>query len=497
MSFTNVEATAAAFQVGRVGAQVAKTTERLSSGKRINLPNVDPGGLSLHAKLSCTNLRHRAAMQNLSNALSHAQQQEGLIRQALNLFQRMGQLATLATDELISAQDRENYDKELQELTREYGQYFFKEFGGKRLFGITGACGTASIKLAGSGAGTAAERAFEVETFSGAGTVKWDQFSYGIPDLYQVYHGDTLIHERVTGANFLPAYVGGLHSGNFMDVSEYRGNNYKPEPFQDFGEDGVAGTMDKGEGNGEYDFGEPFTDQASGTRDGAPILNGNYDGRGQLEQDWIAAQAWSVNEPGNPAPANEAGARSVFKFGPDGRDVNGNPYSTTSTKLRFVINPGGATVSDIDLTPNITEWEHSVEILPESNETDFSVLSDGFGNEISLKNVNLAVFSGYDLTTVSKANEALHEIQHVTDCLTAELSQASANAQRLRKETEENSVRITNTEAAEGRIMDLDVAAEAITLAKHNIRQKSSVAVMAQAQVIPNTLLGLLIDGGL
>ena len=444
-----------------------------------------------------TNLRHQAAMQNLSNAISYSMQQESLVREALSLFERMGELAVMATDPIKNSQDRENYDKEMQGLSKEYDQYFLKEFNGRRLFGLTGSCGTAAIKLGGAGEGTAAERSYEVETFSGAGTVKWDQFAYAIPDLFRVYHGDALIHERVTGSTALPAYVGGLNSGNMADVSEYRGNDYKPEIFQDLGEDGVAATGDEGEGNGEYDFGEPFTDQSSGTKDGAPILNGNHDGHGSLQQAWISGQAWAVDEAGNPSPGNEAGARSVFKFGPDGRDVNGNAYTTTSTKLRFVVNEGGATVSDINLTPNVTEWEHSIEILPESNDKDFSVLSDGFGTEVNLTAVNLPLFSGYDLKTVSNAQSALKEIDHVIDCLTSELSQAAANVQRLEKETDENSRRMIATEAAEGRIMDLDMAAEASALAKHNIRYQGSVAVLAQAQIIPNTILGLLINGNL
>jgi flagellin-like hook-associated protein FlgL len=165
--------------------------------------------------------------------------------------------------------------------------------------------------------------------------------------------------------------------------------------------------------------------------------------------------------------------------------------------LQHYRNEGGATVSDINLTPNVTEWEHSIEILPESNDKDFSVLSDGFGTECTLANVNLPLFSGYDLKTVSNAQSALKEIDHVIDCLTRALSQAAANVQRLEKETDENSRRMIATEAAEGRIMDLDMAAEASALAKHNIRYQGSVAVLAQAQIIPNTILGLLINGNL
>ena len=50
----------------------------------------------------------------------------------------------------------------------------------------------------------------------------------------------------------------------------------------------------------------------------------------------------------------------------------------------------------------------------------------------------------------------------------------------------------TNLEAANGRIMDVDIAEESTRLAKYNILVQASAAMLAQANVTPNAALMLL-----
>ena len=50
----------------------------------------------------------------------------------------------------------------------------------------------------------------------------------------------------------------------------------------------------------------------------------------------------------------------------------------------------------------------------------------------------------------------------------------------------------TNLEAANGRIMDVDIAEESTRLAKYNILVQASAAMLSQANVTPNAALMLL-----
>jgi flagellin-like hook-associated protein FlgL len=497
LSFTNVESTVIARQMGTCAADLSYRTKRLSSGRRILNPVNDAGGFSFHAKLDSSNQRHHLAMQNLGNALSYSQSQTKLASVGMQFLDRMSQLTTMAMDSTLNSADRENYDKEMQELTKEYQNLFRKEFNGISLFDIASGCGTQSLKVSDSQAGTNEERVYEIDTINGSGVAKIDQFSSLIPDLFRVYHGDVLIHERVSGSSAFPSYIGGVNSGNAADVSEYFGDNYTPEPFQDVGEDGVGGTGDTGEGNGEYDIGEPFTDQSSGTRDGVPILNGNYDGYGPQEQAFLTAQGWTGSEGTNPTPGDQSGTRSVFKYGPNGTDINGNSYSTDSTILRVVINEGGASISDTDLSPQATEWEYEIEVIPESKNQIQSLMSDGHGTELNLTPVGLPSLFNSSINSVSRARDVLEEIKKAQVCLMGAISQASANVQRLNGEISENQARISSGEEAASRIMDLDVADESLKYAKAKLRFQSIASIISKAQIIPQAILSLLQKGNL
>ena len=50
----------------------------------------------------------------------------------------------------------------------------------------------------------------------------------------------------------------------------------------------------------------------------------------------------------------------------------------------------------------------------------------------------------------------------------------------------------TNLEAANGRIMDVDIASESTRLAKYNILVQASASMLSQANATPNTALMLL-----
>ena len=67
-----------------------------------------------------------------------------------------------------------------------------------------------------------------------------------------------------------------------------------------------------------------------------------------------------------------------------------------------------------------------------------------------------------------------------------------ATSNRLTFSEEHLQLTETNLKAANSRIMDVDVAEESTNLAKYNILSQASAAVLAQANMAPNTALMLL-----
>ena len=76
----------------------------------------------------------QAQITSLQNAVSFSQSQRGALSVAMSIFDRMGELAVLATDPILSASDRKNLDLEFNEL-RDLSKQIGKEnFNGKKLY---------------------------------------------------------------------------------------------------------------------------------------------------------------------------------------------------------------------------------------------------------------------------------------------------------------------------------------------------------------------------
>jgi flagellin len=109
---TNSTARNASNHLLRATHSLAKSLSKLSSGRRISTPADDAGGLSFGYKVHSTLSRNNQIRQNLGNATSFLQVQEGALGMVGKIINRMTVLKTMYADSTKSAGDLENYDKE-------------------------------------------------------------------------------------------------------------------------------------------------------------------------------------------------------------------------------------------------------------------------------------------------------------------------------------------------------------------------------------------------
>src|SRR5258708_664543 len=83
-----------------------------TSGSKIGSPSDDAGGLAASMKLSAAAKRSGAAASNIGNAISFLQTQDGVMKVAGKILERMGELATLYTDPTKNSDDIANYSAE-------------------------------------------------------------------------------------------------------------------------------------------------------------------------------------------------------------------------------------------------------------------------------------------------------------------------------------------------------------------------------------------------
>ena len=135
---TNYSATVAANNLASSNSMLQKSLNRLSSGSKIVSPADDAGGLAVSMKLSAAARRSGAAVINVSNTVSYLQTQDGVLKVAGKVLDRMGELRTLYTDPTKNDTDKANYDAEFTSLQEQLRSLSAETFNGNALLGSTG-----------------------------------------------------------------------------------------------------------------------------------------------------------------------------------------------------------------------------------------------------------------------------------------------------------------------------------------------------------------------
>jgi flagellin len=132
---TNHAATIAANNLAQSNASLQKSLNRLSSGSRIVDPADDAGGLAVAMKISAAAKRSGAAATNIANAVSKLQTQDGALKTAGKILDRMSELKTLSLDATKNTNDVANYATEYTALSNELQELAKQKFNGTDLFG--------------------------------------------------------------------------------------------------------------------------------------------------------------------------------------------------------------------------------------------------------------------------------------------------------------------------------------------------------------------------
>src|SRR6056300_892068 len=80
--------------LGQAQSMLNQSLMRLSSGKRINRPSDDPGGLAVSMKLQNSLTVTAATKQNIDNAKSYTDTQDAALSSVGNILDRMSTLVT-------------------------------------------------------------------------------------------------------------------------------------------------------------------------------------------------------------------------------------------------------------------------------------------------------------------------------------------------------------------------------------------------------------------
>jgi flagellin len=131
---TNLSAQNAASQLMQSSANLSESLQRLSSGSKITSPASDSAGLAVSMKLTAQMARITAASNNVNNAVSFSQTQDGYAQQVNTALSRMSELAVLAQDVTKTTSDRALYQQEYSALGNYINNVSTQSFNGVSLF---------------------------------------------------------------------------------------------------------------------------------------------------------------------------------------------------------------------------------------------------------------------------------------------------------------------------------------------------------------------------
>jgi flagellin len=123
-----------ALQLGNAQSLLSKSLMRLSSGNRINKPSDDPGGLAVSMKLKHAITVTSATKNNVDNALSFTDTQDGALDSIASLLDRMSTIRVSYGSGTATSSDKSSYASEFKELQKSLNSFRSETFNSLSLF---------------------------------------------------------------------------------------------------------------------------------------------------------------------------------------------------------------------------------------------------------------------------------------------------------------------------------------------------------------------------
>jgi flagellin len=469
-------------------ANLQKSLARLSSGSKIVHPTDDAGGLSVAAKLEATLNRNARTQQNVQNALSFLQVQDGALSQVAGILDRMSELKVMSLDPTKNSTDLANYDTEFTQLQSQLSNIKSEDFNGIGLFNPNNNL-TVYTTEAGDSAGEPTVTASRNGVFQEVGNITYG----GATGSFAVQEYNAKVDYSADGTNEIATatavtYVKSTSSDGTVRLGYISDNDAKVDAA-------AAGDMS-------------FADAVTA---GAIVEISNVDAIYDYEADVVKSDIFRAGDAAG-GLSTHAGGEVVFD------DASGEFYISTGTTLIY----DGASESTAAATINTTagEFLKMGDYKAASDYTAYStseaydvgdIVSDGSDLYVAKAAVaaggalpsNTAASwtqltsyaqSGSDLLTTSNtlSNYTVGDFQTFIQATATARAQNGAESARLESSIEMLKANQGNLDAARSRLADVDIALESTNLAKQNILVQSAAAMLTQANASQNIALQLL-----
>ena len=239
--------------------------------------------------------------------------------------------------------------------------------------------------------------------------------------------------------------------------------------------------------------GAAITVYTDGTYDGTNTISG-YVASPTTFSDIVTNMNLSIQYQLNTDGSGTAGASGVLASTHAAYGLNVSAvYTTGSDTLQFLVN-SGVSNSDSSLvlteTSNGTDLDFSDVNLLDSEGVTQTTFSDTGGETSPTQTVRYV--SQIDISTRDSALLAMTVVDAALQTVAAARGSLGAVANRLESTIQNLMTTSENTSASLSRVMDADYAAESTNLARAQVLQQASIAILAQANTTTQQVLRLL-----
>ncbi len=484
---------------------------KLSSGKRVNSAKDDAASLAIGSRLRAEVAAMRTANVNTRQAGSMLQIADGAMATVSDILVRMKELAVQASSGQFSSIERGVLDSEYQALLSEITRVADDtEFNGTQL--IAGGATTSSNILDSStvtnyaldSASGFTSFTFDNSVTDGAYEITFDAAT-NVLTVTDLTGGSTAESQTIDPTAIAAQDDGETTKVRFDDIglSIKLNNNFSDSDITTTASAAFAattGTLDLAAGavtidsldlkstTGITDLGTAATvqlDLTTGTDGTDSTVTLQVSGGGN---DFTATGV----------DLSSAGTTTVA-LTRDGTDSDGDTVVDTLT-LSIDITGGADGSSDEDGSFDLGNLNNIAyaDQTGDATKTSFT-FKVGTGNqtydsltfEVKASSASALSLNGTDITTASNAETASTSVSDAIDTLNQNRSDIGAAQNRLTFASNNLATAIENAEAARSTLLDLDVAQEISTFTSKQILVQTGVAMLAQANQLPQNLLRL------
>ena len=532
---TNTSALDAAAAAASVSRSLEISMERLSTGKRINSASDDAAGVAIASRLSAEITGTNQAIRNSLDGQAFIDTAEGAHKEVENILQRMREVSVQAANDTNNSQDRANLQSEMDAMVTEIdriastttwaGENLMKSSTGSnfsfQVGSATGVENQINVTIDGMGAknlGIAASSAVDVSS-ANAAQATYDGLvnakATAAATVASAASAQAAANTKVanlelakTGfANLTAASTAEEHAGALRDVMVGGASLTTPASI-------VSTTGSKGLG---YDtllsefkghLGE-LSDQ--GEKDKATFAVSNFENAiANFEATTTNADAKTAYEAivvaydavltvdTSISDLNLGSVKNTFGLvaGNVASIASGAGAATTITTLltttgdgdaNIVAPTGGAAIdAQIAAAKAVATSANNDVLIAEGNLNTATIAVNAGTDPANLTGTNLSVGTG------DSARASITTIDTAIKTVNTQRSELGAVSNRLNHTVNNLTNMSANLSAARGGIEDADFALETTELAKNQILQQASTAMLAQANASKQNVLGLL-----